>query len=140
MKTEIVLVDTGPLVALFRESDEHHKACTAEFADFRRGLPTTWPVLAEAFYLLRHDNEAIKKLVQFLEDGLLIVRELGADFPSWLRVFFGRYSNLEPQLADATLMYLAEREGIDTVFTLDRRDFSVYRTSGGKALRIVPQG
>ena len=87
MKTEIVLVDTGPLVALFRENDQHHETCTAEFADYRKGLPTTWPVLAEAFYLLRHENAAIKKLVQFLEDGLLTVRALGENAcrlcPGW---------------------------------------------------------
>jgi hypothetical protein len=37
-----------------------------------------------------------------------------------------------------SLVYLAEREGIEAVFTLDVRDFSVYRTATGKALRIVP--
>ncbi len=42
------------------------------------------------------------------------------------------------QIADAALMYLAEREGIDTLFTLDRRDFSIDRTTDGRALRIVP--
>jgi hypothetical protein len=42
------------------------------------------------------------------------------------------------QIADATLVYLAEREGIDTVFTLDCRDFSVYRLADGRSLRVVP--
>jgi predicted nucleic acid-binding protein len=41
-------------------------------------------------------------------------------------------------MADATLMFIAEREAVDTVFTLDRRDFSVYRTTDGRALNIVP--
>ena len=36
-------------------------------------------------------------------------------------------------------MYIAEQKGIDTVFTLDRRDVSIYRTTAGKALRIVPE-
>ncbi len=35
-----------------------------------------------------------------------------------------RYENIRPQLADATLLYLADRDGIDTIFTLDQRDFS----------------
>jgi len=42
------------------------------------------------------------------------------------------------QIADGALVYLAEREGIDTVFTLDRRDFSVYRLSDGRSLRVLP--
>ena len=49
-----------------------------------------------------------------------------------------RYSNLRPQLADAALVYLAEREGIDTIFTLDRRDFSVYRTARNRPFRLLP--
>jgi len=49
-----------------------------------------------------------------------------------------QYENLDPQLADACLVYLAHRENIDTVFTLDRRDFSVYRTSVRKPFHLVP--
>ena len=42
-------------------------------------------------------------------------------------------------MTDAALMYLAEREGIDTVFTLDRRDFTIYGTTDGRALAIIPE-
>jgi predicted nucleic acid-binding protein len=41
-------------------------------------------------------------------------------------------------LANAALVYLADREGIDTIFTLDRRDFGVYRSTQKRAFRIVP--
>ena len=61
----------------------------------------------------------------------------------WLPKFLAKYESAGPQLADAALVYLAEREGIRTVFTLDRRDFGVYRTERGKALRNLlesPQG
>lgn len=36
------------------------------------------------------------------------------------------------------LVYVAERENLDAIFTLDVRDFSVYRTSTGRALRMIP--
>ena len=49
-----------------------------------------------------------------------------------------KYQDLRPQLADACLVYLANRDGIDTVFTLDRRDFSMYRSARRKVFRIVP--
>jgi predicted nucleic acid-binding protein len=49
-----------------------------------------------------------------------------------------RYENIRPQLADAALVYLADREGIDTILTLDRRDFSVYRSARKRAFRILP--
>jgi len=49
------------------------------------------------------------------------------------------YANLRPQLADAALVYLANRDDIDTIFTLDRRDFSVYRSAKNRPFRIVPE-
>lgn len=58
--------------------------------------------------------------------------------PAWLATFLRRYRNMGAQIADGALVYLAEREGIETVFTLDRRDFSVYRLGNGRSLRILP--
>ncbi|MEZ5584449.1 MAG: hypothetical protein R3F37_18320 [Candidatus Competibacteraceae bacterium] len=60
------------------------------------------------------------------------------DCSEWIAAFFKRYSNLEPQFADAMLMYLAERHHITTIFTIDRRDFSIYRLSDGRALTLLP--
>ncbi len=50
-----------------------------------------------------------------------------------------RYASAKAQMADAALMYLTEREGIDSVFTLDRRDFTIYCTTDGHALIIIPE-
>jgi predicted nucleic acid-binding protein len=102
-------------------------------------LVACWPVLTEAAWLLRHDVRQVVALMRFCSQGVVAVEELGVDAPDWIAEFFQRYPNREPQLADAALMYLAEREGIETVFTLDRRDFSIYRTSDGRALTIIPQ-
>jgi predicted nucleic acid-binding protein len=49
-----------------------------------------------------------------------------------------RNRKMGAQIADGALVYLAEREGIDTVFTLGRRDFLVYRLGNGRSLRILP--
>jgi len=82
VKTERPLIDTGPLVALFRENDEHHEACTHQFAVLPRGLPTTWPVLTEAFFLLREEKNAVTKLIRLVEDGVLVVCNPEPEFPS----------------------------------------------------------
>jgi predicted nucleic acid-binding protein len=50
-----------------------------------------------------------------------------------------KYGNLRPQFADVMLVYLADRENIKTIFTLDRRDFSVYRAGRKGSFRIVPE-
>ena len=49
-----------------------------------------------------------------------------------------KYEDIRAQIADASLMYVAEHEQIETIFPLDRRDFSVYRTSKNRALTILP--
>jgi predicted nucleic acid-binding protein len=50
-----------------------------------------------------------------------------------------KYASTRPQLADVSLLRLADRESIDTIFTLDRRDFSVYRSARNRPFRILPE-
>lgn len=138
MKTERVLADTGPLVAILRESDSNHRACSEALKRIRRPAPTCWAVLTEAAWILRKDRKAVSELLRFFKEGVFHVLEIPSDTTAWLSAFFERFSDREPQLADASLIYLAEREGIDAIFTLDARDFSIYRTTSGKALRILP--
>jgi hypothetical protein len=134
-----VLVDTGTLFAISSATDPDHGRCVETLRALSAPLMTTWPVLTEAVYLLRARPRAVEKLLLQVEQGKLYrVVELGQEFSGWCRQFFGRFEDHEPQLADASLVYVAEREGIETVFTLDRRDFSVYRTSDGRSLRIEP--
>ena len=49
-----------------------------------------------------------------------------------------KYQDIRPQLADAALVYLAGRDGIDTIFTLDQRDFAVYRSARKRPFQIIP--
>jgi len=60
-----------------------------------------------------------------------------ADLPG-ISAILSRYSSLGVQLADAALVHLANRERIDTVFTLDRRDFGVLRSATGRKFHLVP--
>ncbi|MGH6629120.1 MAG: type II toxin-antitoxin system VapC family toxin, partial [Burkholderiales bacterium] len=105
----------------------------------RPPLFTCWPVLTEALWLLRHYPAAIQRLLGSFEAGLLRLLVLDEDSISWIARFMHRYRNVGAQAADAALMYLAEREGIETVFTLDRRDFSVYRLRLNKSVHILPE-
>jgi hypothetical protein len=70
--------------------------------------------------------------------GFLRILPLGPGDIAGINAILAKYEDGGFQLADATLMYLAEREGIEHVFTLDRTDFSLYRTRAGKALTILP--
>jgi predicted nucleic acid-binding protein len=67
------------------------------------------------------------------------IASIGEDASEYLASFLERYHSLHTDLPDAALIFLAEREAIDTVFTLDRKDFSIYRLTNGKALQIIPE-
>jgi len=137
--TDPVLVDAGPLVAIASSRDQYHIACVSQLQDLRPPLLTSWPVLAEATWLLRTEPVALETLCQLAVHGWLAAPPLEvADMFAWFERFCQRYAKLKPQLADASLVYLAEREGVDVVFTVDRRDFSIYRIGKNRAFRLLP--
>ena len=133
-----VLVDTGPIVAILLESDEHHEACVRQLHHIRGPLLTCWPVITEAAWLLRAYPQAIRKLLSSFHGRPFELVALGeADLPG-IAAILAKYAGLRIQLADASLVHLANRQGIDTMFTLDRRDFGVLRLAHGKKLRLIP--
>jgi len=133
-----VLVDTGPLVAILSRRDQYHQVCVEQLRELAPPLWTCWPVMTEAVWLLRHQPLAVTRLLEGFDAGLFKLLPLDDDTVSWIRKFLQRHRRLGAQLADASLAYLAQREGIDTVFTLDQRDFSVYRLSGNRSLNLLP--
>ncbi len=63
---------------------------------------------------------------------------LDADDLPAIATIMRRYEDARLQFADAALGYLAERENIRTVFTTDRRDFSVIRLKRNRPLTLLP--
>ena len=137
--TDRVLIDTGPLVAFLSRKDSWHGACVAQFDRADTPFLTCWPVLTEVAWLLGHRLPAVQALLRLCDEGVLQVEPLDNRAPAWIAAFMGRYQNLQPDLADAALAYLAEREDITTLFTLDRRDFSAYRRGDGRAFTLLPE-
>jgi len=133
-----VLVDAGPLIAIFSHRDGAHELCVAQLSELVRPLYTCWPVITEAAWLLRTHPLAVERLLDGFREGLLRLLPLDEAAMPWIAAFMKRYRNIGAQLADASLVYLAEREGIDSIFTLDRRDFTVYRMKGNRSLRLLP--
>ena len=133
-----VLVDTGPIVAILLESDEHHEACVEQLRHIRAPLLTCWPVITEVAWLLRAYPQAIRKLLASVHGRAFELIPLGeTDLPG-IGMVLAKYEGLRIQLADASLLHLANREGIEIMFTLDRRDFGVLRLAHGKKLRLIP--
>ena len=134
----MILVDAGPLVAVLHREDGNHERCAATLEALREPMGTTWPVMAEAMYLLGFSWRAQDALWEFIEREALHILSLAeADVPR-MRELMQTYQDLPMDLADATLVRVAERERIGRVFTIDRRDFAIYRPAGIDRFEIIP--
>jgi predicted nucleic acid-binding protein len=133
-----VLIDAGPLVALLDRSDNFHASVTETLAKIRDPLVSVWPVLVEAMYLLAFSWRAQKGLWEILETGVVRLLPLHDEDIPHLKNLMEKYQDLPMDLADAALVRVAEREGIRRIFTLDRRDFSVYQLARKGSLTLLP--
>jgi predicted nucleic acid-binding protein len=132
------LVDAGPLVAILDRSDPHHSVCVDALRSLQSPLLTVWPVLSEAVYLLSSSWRVQRELLGDVIGGALKVLPLDeADVPR-MRDLMEKYRDLPMDLADAALVRVAERERIHNIFTLDRRDFSLYRPARLGRFQIIP--
>jgi hypothetical protein len=96
-------------------------------------------VITEAAWLLNDLPRALAKLYGGPQSGVFQLLPLGDDALHAISALAKQYRGLRPQLADLALLHLAEREQIDTIFTLDRRDFTAFRRQGRGAFRLLPQ-
>ncbi|OGA02230.1 MAG: hypothetical protein A3H35_15735 [Betaproteobacteria bacterium RIFCSPLOWO2_02_FULL_62_17] len=138
-----VLVDSGPLAALFNRRDHHHQRSLDYFR--RNGdelkCHTTWEVVSEVMYLLDFSAEAQASFLDWIfdgsEQGLMKVASLAPEDLPGLAQLIRKYSDRPMDMADASLVWLANKTGITDIITVDRADFSVYRTNRRKAFRNV---
>jgi uncharacterized protein len=133
-----VLADAGPLIALIDRSDSYHQACRDVLRGITDPLGTVWPAFTEAMYLLRSSAEAQRALWDMLAVGGVTLMELDSRDCPRMRELMWKYRDLPMDLADAALVRVAERERIRRVFTVDRRDFELYRPQRMGRFQIVP--
>ena len=127
------LLDSGPLVALFHRNDRWHGVARRILEGFRGRIVTTWPVLAETASLLNSAAERRDLIALAARIGYDIFPLGGEHWPE-LGWYAGKYADLDPDLADLTLLVAADRTGLRTVLTVDR-EFQFYRTRRGEPLQ-----
>jgi uncharacterized protein len=127
----MILVDTGPLVALFDPADGMHRRARATLQSLREPLWTTVAVLTEAFHMLEPDSIGSDRLREYVMKGGLAVWFF--DRAALARVFelMEQYGDRPMDLADGSLIAAAEVLQTRKVFTLDVADFSAYRIRRG---------
>ena len=136
-----VLIDAGPLVALFAADDKHHARIDAHIRSLAEGglrLATTWPCVVEAAYLL--DPPQRFELLQWIESGGVQIYPFEPHHLGTMIVWMERYTERgkrEMDFADASLYWLAAETGITDVLTIDVADFSRYRLPDGNRFRLL---
>ncbi|MBI1864384.1 MAG: PIN domain-containing protein [Nitrospirae bacterium] len=134
----MILVDAGPLVALVHADDAEHERCKEAFRGMREPLGTAWPAVTEAIYLLGFSLTAQEALWDMIERGVVVLLPLDAEDVPRMRDLMRKYRSLPMDLADAALVRLAERERLSRIFTIDRRDFQIYRIGRAGRFSIIP--
>ena len=133
-----ILVDAGPLVALLHRDDQHHQDCVEALTRIRDPLVTVWPAFTEAMYLLNFSWRAQDALWELVSEETIRLLPVEADDHRRMRDLMKKYRMLPMDLADAALVAVAERERIRRIFTIDRREFSLYRPAKLGKFTIVP--
>lgn len=130
-----IVVDAGPLIALFRKRDRHHARVKRFLSTNRERLVSTLPVVTEVCHFLNVDGKVA--LLTWIRRGGLSLQPILADDLDEMSALIERYTDQDMDFADATLVWLADLIGTHDIMTIDRRDFLVYRASSGEAFNLV---
>jgi hypothetical protein len=133
----VIIADTGFWLALANRRDTHHLAATGALRRHDDRLVTTWPVLTETCHLLatRLGVEAVLAFVGSARDGAFDLFELRPDHLPRVAVLMDQYRDLPMDLADASLVVLAEALGHGRILSTDQRDFGAYRWKNHKPFK-----
>jgi predicted nucleic acid-binding protein len=132
------LIDTGAILALLDSTDRWHRVCVESFKQLRLPLLTSEGVLTELFHLLGDDRREMEGAWKFLRSGALELAAVEHSELPQIHALMSRYWDRPMDFADATLVHLAKREALSTIFTVDYADFETYRIDGRRRFRVLP--
>lgn len=135
----MTLVDAGPLVAIIDADEADHAPCMDALDRLTLPLITTWPALTEAMYLLARAGgiRAQQALWRLVSTDRLVVVDLSPSVVDRSARLMDQHADRPMDLADATLVALAEERGDRRIFTLDT-DFQIYRFRGRQHFETIP--
>lgn len=132
------LIDTGAILALLDRTDRWHRICVDAFERLRLPLATSEAVLTELFHLVGESLHERESAWRFVRSGAIVLAAIQDSELSQIQALMSRYSDRPMDFADATLVYLAKREALSTIFTVDHADFNTYRIEGRRRFRVLP--
>ena len=132
------LIDTGAILALLDRTDRWHPLCRDTLRQLRLPLLTSDAVLTELFHLVGDNRANMEGAWKFINSGAIELAAIGHPELPQIHALMSRYWDRPMDFADATLVHLARRESLSTVFTIDHADFDTYRIEGRRRFRVLP--
>ena len=133
----MISVDSGFLYALVDRQDAWHQRAAAWVEHASEGWVTTWPVLMEVCHLFHRSltPEFAAALMDDVADGGIKVWSPPAEQIARIPALMRKYAKLPMDLADASLVLLAEHLGDGRILSTDQRDFGAYRWKNHKPFK-----
>ena len=125
----MIIVDTGFWLAIVDQKDTYHETAKQALKKYNEPLITTWCVITETCYLLL-TRKGVKAQIAFINSfnqELFTVFNLEPEHGVKIAQLMEKYADLPMDLADASLVILAEHLGHGRIFSVDQRDFNTYR-------------
>jgi uncharacterized protein len=122
------LIDAGPLIALFNKNDKYHEKIKEFIKNYKGLLTTSWPVITEVCHMLDFNINAQIDFLKWVKLGGLKVEDIETEEIDKIIKLSEKYSDIPMDLADATLIIISERLGIQEIITIDS-DYYIYRTT-----------
>ncbi len=125
----MILTDTGFWYAFFNSRDKYHQQTVYVMQNLNEGLITTWPVITETSYLLEKALGVPSQLlfISALESDFIEISDITKQNLGRIQELINKYADLPMDLADASLVILAEELGHGRILSTDMRDFNTYR-------------
>ncbi len=131
-----ILIDSGPLIALFDASDMYHSESVNFIKNNKLPLVTTIASITETLHLLDFNRNAQIDFIEWVHRGAVEIQNIENNDFGRIKELTEKYHDLPMDFADSCLVYLAEKMNLNTIATIDR-DFSIYRIKGRRKFRII---
>jgi uncharacterized protein len=128
-----IIIDAGPIIALFDKSDKYHKNIIEYFKNEKGKLFSTWPVITEAMHFLKFNVEVQIDFLTWLSIGTIQIIDINSELLDRIIEIVKKYSDIPIDLADASLLSISELLGIKNIITIDS-EYYFYKTKNRELL------
>jgi len=134
--TTSILIDAGPLIALFDSGDKHHEPVKAFIKGRSFRFVSTLAVFTEVSHMLDFSAKAQQDFYEWVMHKGVIISDIHQNDMHRVAALTAKYADLPMDFADATLVITSEKTGIREIISLDK-DFDIYRLPGKERIRNV---